>query len=249
MKDFKIYTHNLHSLKVKAFEPAYKSDSAFKKLYNFLFGLCYYVGVAILSTISFFGRSIFNICFHTGNTIWKTGRATIRGSLAEITKTRFYWIKRFKLLLQKSFAHGLLTFIFLAALGWGAFAGLHLIAKGLNLKDQVVGSTLLGKYYLNQAKDALSEQDITTAQNKFHQATLSFQHGQEQLNSVGKALNTLLNLVPQKRDGQKLLEAATAISSAGSTALDFYQQMNSVKITAAGLESQEGNAQTINAIS
>ena len=66
---------------------------------------------------------------------------------------------------------------------------------------------------LSQAKDALSSQDLSQAENRFELAYQTFNQGQQQIQDSGQLLNGLLSLIPQKQDADRLIEAAGLISA------------------------------------
>src|SRR5689334_11502326 len=99
-KYFKIYTHNLHSLRVKTFNTVRTSPSPARKVYNLAFGLCYYVGLAIWGAAVILGKIAFGACYHTGNAIWKTARTAARQTADELRRTKNYSLRRLDLLLR-----------------------------------------------------------------------------------------------------------------------------------------------------
>jgi hypothetical protein len=146
-------------------------------------------------------------------------------------------LKKVSVLLQQQtqLRYTLATFLVLIVISVTFLQGLSLVAWGQRFKGQVLGTADYGLSYLNGAQNSLQEQDITTASRQLNLALQSFQQSQRDLNSTNIAVKGLLNLVPQKQDAERLLEASTLLTEAGLEWAEFYHKSQPIKITAEGL--------------
>jgi len=238
-KKIKLYIHHGRFVPLK-FGARNAAGKIFARSANFTFEIFYSLGLWVISLLAFFGRLIMRALFRTGEALISLWQKSAKGARKDFLKTREILPKRYKLALQSNFGRTFLLFLLAASLGWGGIASLKLIAKGLEVKNQILKTASLGQGYLNQAKDALAKQDFAGAENRFSLAYRTFSQGRQNIRDSGLVLNQLLNLAPQKRDADKLLEAAGLIAQAGQGLVGLEQQTNGLKINAAGVSSQNG---------
>lgn len=248
-KDLRIFIHNLHYVKVKAVSQARDETFFWAKIWKFGFGICYYSGLAVLGACWILGKTLFLACYHIGNTVLSFCVNLAKGLLWEFSRTRASARLRLNLISQKTFLHAALTFTVLAIASSTVFLTLNLAARGLEIKDHIINSAFLGKFYLEQAKNSAAANNLSEAQNKFRLAYSSFETGQKQLETAGSALSDLIFLVPQARDMKIILEASRLVSDAGDGAVDFYRQLQDIRISTAGINSPNGNVETFDKIS
>ena len=87
----------------------------------------------------------------------------------------------------------------------------------------------------------MGSEDFTQAQNRFALAYQTFSQGQGEFTQSGQALSQLMNLLPQKKDADRLLEAAQLVSQAGQNFVGIEQEFQSLKITTAGINADGQN--------
>lgn len=232
VKKIKIYTSNRNFLTADI-GAVKKARNFFEQITYLFFAFFYLVGLGVLKT----ARGILMVCFYTGSWVVNFTISTYRGARNDIIKTKTTFGYRTELLFSRQFLRSLAMFALVAALGWGAVTSLGLIAKAINLKDRIIRTALIGNLYLDQAKNSLAAQDFSGAGNKFSLAYKTFTQSRDDMQQSSKALQGLLNLVPQKQDADRLLEAARLISSAGQDFIILSDHASGFKITAQGLQS------------
>ncbi len=136
----------------------------------------------------------------------------------------------------------LLTFVVLAVLVLGSFHIATLVASGQRLKGQVLGSADDGLAHLGEAQGLLQDQDISGANDRLALALQSFEKSRADLNSNNVLLQSLLDLVPQKQDGDDLLQSTILLTQAGQEWTQFYQLSQTVKITPQGITGTDSSA-------
>jgi Tfp pilus assembly protein PilN len=114
-----------------------------------------------------------------------------------------------------------------------------LVALGLELKGKVLGSATTGAGHLSEAQKLLQSQDVEAVQNELDKAINSFRQSQEDIRNTGALLDNLLNIIPQKRDGQKLIAAAQDAAEAGVYLTEFYKDMQGFKVTPEGVSGKD----------
>ena len=209
---------------------------------GWLFLLFYHIGNAVIKTLNFVGKIIFNICYFIGDVIFGRIKKSFNFVLNEISKTQSIWIHRLKLAVSPDFRRGLGVFMFLAIFSLGGFGIIRLAARGFEIKGQILGTSINGSQYLQDAKGALEQQNFETASSNFLLAYQSFNDGQKQLDQTNKTLLGMLNLVPQAKDAQEILEASKLLASSGSEMVELYKNLNQLKFTEQGLDSTNGPA-------
>lgn len=236
----KIYTHHRRYFKIGADYKSSLKRLAFN-LANGVILVFYYCGLGVIKLFNLFKNTIIASCFHTGNLIVSSITKTARSLKRDLANTKDFLPKRLKLLSTAQFSRSLLLFLICATAGYAALAALGLVAQGLQIKGKVLGAASLGNTYLSQAKDALGSEDFTQAQNRFALAYQTFSQGQGEFTQSGQALSQLMNLLPQKKDADRLLEAAQLVSQAGQNFVGIEQEFQSLKITTAGINADGQN--------
>lgn len=223
-KIFKFYAH--HGVKL-LYETQKTRPSVFKFLYDVSFGVCFRLGQMLLKT----GKKI---------------KHTVKKELLETGHNLKLRSAKFKNL---GFARSALLFIFVAFLSYSGILATNFLARGLELKSKLLNFGQNGAKYLLEAKTDFQNKNATVAENKFQLAYDSFQNAQKQLYSENILLNELLNLAPQKKDAENLLEAASLLSEAGKSLSESYSQISSLKLTGQGLVSQSGDKPDLTGLS
>ncbi len=232
-KKFVIYTHHFTSVTVTP----YAERNFFSLLLGsgklFLRGIWY--GLKGLGTI------MFKLNFWVGWGLLKAADACIRQSEKQFSQTAYYLKKRKQKwsLPQVRISYAIFILFCLAMVGIFKMANFVAIAE--ETKNAVIKIALTGDSHLKEAKNSLEEQDMRSAQSNFLKATDSFKSSRQELERLGNVTNAMLSLVPQKRDGEKLLEASEKISKAGTKLIDFYNQMSLLGFSQAGLHSEQGS--------
>jgi len=227
---FRLYIHHRKFLTVDAKNKP-RQEKFLAKSTGLIFGILYSVGLAVLAVFNFLKKITLVFCYNIGNLLVTRPLKAYEALKQDLKNTKKTFPERLKLLSQKNFARALLLFLCVSALGYGAIVSLHLIAMGLQIKDEVTQTASLGNQYLSQAKDDLASQDFTAADNRFTLAFQAFTQGQNELASSGQMLNQLMSILPQKQTADGLLEAAALVSSAG---VDFTTLQSQVKLLQIG---------------
>jgi hypothetical protein len=235
-KKFILYTHHRSFLTVKTKDKPWPVRFLSKVL-DFLLNIFYFTGLAIISVLEFVGNKIVALYQKTLFFIITPPQKAYRALIRDIKTTKKTFPERLKLVVQKNFARTLLIFCCISVLGYCGIASLHLIANGLEVKNQVMQTAALGNTYLSQAKDALAGQDFTTANNRFALAFQAFNQGQNELAASGLLLNQLMSILPQKQTADGLLEAASLVSSSGQDFIALQNQIKQLQIGPSGLSS------------
>ncbi len=141
------------------------------------------------------------------------------------------------LLKQFEFRRTIGIFVVLILIAGALIQGASLVALGQGIKQRVLGATDEGFKYLQDAKNAMDAEDVNKAQVNLAQALERFEQSEKEMGSGSAVLNGLLETIPQKRDADKLLEAAQLMTAA---ALDGTQALNlskDLKVTPEGISS------------
>ena len=217
-KQIKMYLHHSH------YEPvSYKKRTGiFGVVVNVIAGFCYAVGFGLLHTL-LLPYYVYLAAIHFPTTISKLIQ------------------KRHSQTFQKTIA----AFTLLAVIAGAGVHGLTLIAKGQNIKGQVLGASDAGLGYLQDAKVSLDAQNTIAAQANFTKALEQFRNSRETLNSTGLALRSILSVVPQKQDADSMLAAAELITQAGIKGAELFEIINSMKLSAVGLNSGADNQEML----
>jgi hypothetical protein len=240
---FKLYTHHRKFLKVAPDDRAW-IIRFLAKLANWLFDFFYFVGLMLLRSFEFskkylpvvYGKIII-LCQRTGRRLFMFAVGIYEAAKRDIKNTEKILPKRLSLLSQRQFARGLLLFFAVSAIGYAGIQSLHLIANGLEVKNEVMQTADLGNGYLAQAKTALTSEDFTQANNRFALAFQAFNQGQSELSSSGMLLDQLMSVLPQKQTASGLLQAAALVSSAGQDFIALQGQIKSLQISQSGISS------------
>jgi hypothetical protein len=162
-----------------------------------------------------FFDALFKVCFHTGLALIKFIKKIFYIIKNDIYKTKQTFPKRIHALFKSRVGYTVASFIILCSAAWIGISSLHLVAKGIDLKNRIIHTATLGNSYLAKAKTDLSGQNIENAQTSFTRAFQTFSKGKEDIAKSGQLLNSLLSVLPQKQTADNLLEAAALVSSAG----------------------------------
>lgn len=154
----------------------------------------------------------------------------------------------FKKMRTQHFQKTVAAFAILAILAGSTVHGLNLIAAGQNIKGQVLGESTSGLDYLKDAQVALESQNTESAQVNLNKALAQFKNSKETLNSTGIALQSILSVVPQKRDADKLLSAIQQITEAGIKGTQLLELTANLKLSAVGLTGTENNQKSLEEI-
>ncbi len=213
-KKIKLYLHHKH------FEPVTyeKRTSFFSIVINWILGLCYVVGLAVLE--------VFKLPWTALKFIFK-----LPSKIQSI-------IKKWKV---RQFRIAIAAFTLCVVIISMGVHGLSLIAAGQNLKAQVLGTSNTGIGYLEDAKNSLQAQNTAAAQANFNLALEQFKNSQQKLNSASADLQGLLSVVPQKHDADSLLLAAQKITQAALKGTELLQLTNTMKLSAVGLSAGDQN--------
>lgn len=109
------------------------------------------------------------------------------------------------------------------------------VSNGLELKGKVLGDTTKGIDQLIQAQQSLQNQQEDIAQQQLASALKQFEQTQTDIEGVGGVLNNLLDVLPQKRDGENLLSAVTEVTQAGIELTSTYQLIKEIKVSPQGI--------------
>ncbi len=190
----------------------------FESVVNAIIWCCYAVGIIIISIISLPITIIkFLINFP----------ALLKKAVERLT------IKQF----QKRLA----IFAVIALIVAVSVQGLLLVATGQNLKGRVLGESDAALSFLQDAKTSLEAQNTEAAQANFSKALEQFKKSEQTLNSTSTVLQSLLAVVPQKQDADKLLQAAQKITEAGLKGTELLKQTEEMKLSAVGLNAGQNN--------
>lgn len=209
-KNIKFYIHHKRFIKVEGIK---KSLNLFEKFFILIFNFCYFTGLWVI----------------------KLAGKLFTGSVKDILKTGETFPKRLNLIFQKKFIFAVSTLILFAVLTWASISSLHLVAKGIDLKNSLVKTVFLGNAYLNKGKTDLANQDIENAQNSFARAYATFNKGREDISQSGQLLNSLLSVLPQKQATDNLLKAASLVSEAGQDLIFLNTEISSLTIGPGGV--------------
>lgn len=229
VKKIKIFTHH------RGFVSAILKSEKNEMFTGVVFKIVYYTGLMVLGFYNFFKNLIFKSCFHVGNIILKSLYQIFLIAKNDIIDSARNIPKRFKLIFSKQFARSLLTFFIIVFAGVFALQSLNLVAKGLEIKNKLLKTALVGNYYLSNAKKSLLKQDASAAENAFAKAYLTFSQGQEQLNNANQSFALLLNFLPQKQDADRIIKAAALVSQAGSQFIALQKDLSQISLSASGL--------------
>ncbi len=133
--------------------------------------------------------------------------------------------------------HSATIFIACGIMVAGLFQAAHIINFGARFAGKVLGIATSGVGHLELAKNLLQAKQTEEAQVEFVRAISDFKQASTKLQSVGSVISRLLDILPQKRDGEALLSAADHISRAGAASTDIYRLVGSLSFSLQGLES------------
>ncbi len=216
------------------------------------FIVCYYVGLGLLVA----ARELVYVL-----TLLLGGRAS-RGQRAKTLRSfsfdadqsrqwrRWFVISRSKLgkLSNREFRLALVVFIFLIGLTVGGLQSVQLVGRAWDIRDRLAGSAQRGLGQLSAAEKLLKDQSVDLAGVRFAEAISSFDQTQRDLKAVGGIMNGLLNVLPQKRDGEELIKAVRTLGQAGLDLTRFYQDWESLHLGAQGLSAPGGAEKTLTAL-
>ncbi|HYV33868.1 MAG TPA: DUF4012 domain-containing protein, partial [Candidatus Limnocylindria bacterium] len=240
----KLYTYHGKYLPIK-----HKAQNRWVKFlvktFDRIFDFFYLTGLAVIKFLFLGLKLLVLACFKIGSAIIYPIIKLFTAAKNDVLKTGKLWPKRLKLIFEPQYRKALIIFLIIAGLAWASLGSMNLIAKGLEIKNKIMRVAFLGNSYLSQAKDALSNQDFTQAQNRFALAFQTFDRGQGQIQESGQLLNQLLSLVPQKRDADKLLQAASLVAQSGQSSIELQQSISLLKLSPTGINSTGGNTKDV----
>jgi len=208
---------------LKPYHPGQKENPVFKFFYA--------VGLWVIKIWSAAAK-IFNFLIPL---IFSRLKKFSRKFAAEISATKNLLPKRLKIIKELNFSKAIAAFIILATISFAGVKFLNLMARALQLKNDILGSSLVGNKYLDQAKNALINKNFGEAGNKFFLAYKAFAKGQESLGSTNILISQLANNLPATKSAQSLLSAAKMVSLSGSKMAEMLQNFQGVNFTAQGL--------------
>ncbi len=233
VKKIKIFTH--HRGFISAILTPEKIKTKKEIFTGAVFKIFYFVGLIVIGGVNFLKIQIFKGCFHTGDIILKSFSQFFFAAKNDVLETAQNIPKRFKLIFSKQFARSFLTFFIISTAAVLALQSLNLVANGLEIKNKLLQTALVGNYYLSNAKKSLLEQDTSGAENAFAKAYSTFNQGREQLNNANRSFALLLNFLPQKQDADRMIKAAAQVSQAGSRFIALQRDLSQVSLSANGL--------------
>jgi hypothetical protein len=92
------------------------------------------------------------------------------------------------------------------------FIVLNGIQEAKKTKGDVLGVSESGMNYLKEAAGNLSENDMVGAIDNFGRAESSFFIAQKQISELGPIVSSIIKIIPQARDGEKILRAGEYLS-------------------------------------
>ena len=137
----------------------------------------------------------------------------------------------------------MLFFVF-CLFGWGLFSGCHFLATALNLKDSIFSGAQAGIGHMTKAQQDLADQNTEAAASEFQLAYNSFSLGQRQLTQGNAEMSDILNVLPQTKAANNLLQAAALVSQSGQEMVKFYQTASGLNFSAQGLEGGKNPQET-----
>jgi hypothetical protein len=235
-KKFKLYINHRKFLTIGGKNRSAPAK-AFYKFSGRIFNFFYIIGLAILSAANYIKKLAVSFYRGIGNLLMGAFFKISAALKKDLKNTKIFFARRLKLLPQKNFTRALLLFLCVSVLGYCGISGLHLIARGLEVKDEIAQTAALGSNYLTQAQSAMADQDFTIADNRFALAFQAFNQGQSELSSSGILLNQLMSILPQKQAADNLLQAAAIISSSGRDLVALQSEAKTLQIGQEGLSS------------
>ena len=226
-KEFKIYYHNLLFLKASNYKP--------NRNKNKIFSLIFYPRLVIHAVFKW----LYVFCFITGNLIINICVGFIKIITNDILKTRDSLKQRLKILLSPQLPKSVALFLVISIFALVGFKSLDIIATAIEIKNKVTESALLGGRQLLEGGQLLKQQDFDLAQNKFILAYKSFAEGQNRLNYNSKLVSDISEILPQKRDAARLLDAASQLSQAGNEMVEFYKNFSGIEISSGGITTRK----------
>jgi len=226
-KEFKIYYHNLLFLKASNYKP--------NRNKNKIFSLLFYPWLVIHAVF----KRLYGFCFITGSLIINICVGFIRIITNDILKTRDSLKQRLKILLSPQLPKSVALFLAISIFALVGFKSLDIIATAIEIKNKVTESALLGGRQLLEGGQLLKQQDFDLAQNKFILAYKSFAEGQNRLSYNSKLISDISEILPQKRDAARLLDAASQLSQAGNEMVEFYKNFSGIEISSGGITSRK----------
>ncbi|MBI5530932.1 MAG: DUF4012 domain-containing protein [Candidatus Doudnabacteria bacterium] len=237
----KLYTYHNRYFNLKVKKTAGKKN-IWQKIFYRVFDFLFLVGLGVIKPFQLFFKLVFGACYHTGSALISVVTKFARGVKNDVAKTFNNFPKRLGLIFNRQFARSFFIFIFIAGAAYASLQSMHLIARGLELKDAILHSAFLGNSYLNQAKDALSKENFSEAQTRFELAYKTFNRGQKDVEETGEMFNQILSILPQKQDADKLLKAAALVAQAGQDFISLQSNASSIKLSAAGFAASGDSA-------
>jgi hypothetical protein len=195
-----------------------------------------------LNAFLFLKKTIYELLYTVGNSLLSIPNWLNSKFQTEIYRTKSHIARRYKILFEPRFSRALFSFFMVSAIAWLGLGSLGLIAQGLQIKENVVQKADLGNQFMQQAESSLASQNFDTAGNRFALASKAFSDGQQQLQSSGAILNQLLNLLPQKQDADRILQAANLVATSGQNFISLENSLKLLKISPSGVSASGQSA-------
>ncbi len=193
-------------------------------------------------------KALFMLNYYIGNAIILAAGMLLRSAYAQWVETKLHLRIRRRLAASANFKFALGCFLLLVALSVLALQSAYLAAAGLQLKDRVMQFATRGSEHLFEAKQSMSDKDITGARNEFTAALKNFKESKQELDSAGSLANALFSVLPQKKGGENLIEAGQHMALAGTEIIEFYHTAEQVKFTPQGLAFSGDSGQILDSL-
>ncbi len=191
----------------------------------------------IFNFLFWVGNTVFHFFYYSGIVIVSFVIWFLKTILSQLSSNRRKITDYWKLFNNRQFQISFAVFLFLTLCIWGAFRSAKLIAIALELKQKVVNIANQGAGHLLEAEKNIKDNNIEGAQNQFLLALQSFKNSKDQFSQTNQLIKEGINLLPQKRDADRLLSAASYISKSGIEIVSFYDDLHTLKISPQGFSS------------
>lgn len=211
-----------------------KNNGLPKTLFDLIFNICYYAGLSLIYTLI----SPFLLLRFGLKQLGKDIRNTKHHLTAKIRNLR----------VLKKWRMSMALFLLFVMAGWGSFHSFILAAEAQKVKDKILVDANKGVESLTAGGVSLKDQNSELAQQHFQEALQNFDKIQTDLENNGLLINSILKVIPQRDDADKLTESAKLATEVGASVASLYQQFNNIKITAQGVNGGGQNGENLVAI-
>src|SRR3989344_12160 len=129
----------------------------------------------------------------------------------------------------------ILAFLFVALFAWAGLQSARISAIALEVRQKIFSGAGAGVGYLDEAKEALKNQDLSRASENFSLSLKNFRASQKELETLEKNLLGATKLIPQKKDADNLLKASISLAEAGQALVSFGSLASHFSFGAEGL--------------